>query len=75
MGLDPPTIFPGTTEERDALLAAVQAACSCTQQQDGRTQVCGAHALLLDQRGLKHLIFFRRLHRALWPSERAGLGD
>jgi hypothetical protein len=65
----PPTVFPGTREERDALLAALQTVCSCQRGKDGKTQVCGAHTLLLDERTLKHLIFYRRCHAVLWPGE------
>jgi hypothetical protein len=69
MGVHPPAAFPGTTEERDALLAAVHAACACRRTMDGRTQVCGAHMLLLDERVLKYLIFYRRWGGTLWPGE------
>ena len=69
MGVQPPIIFPGTSAERDALLAAVQAACACRRTQAGRTQVCGAHMLLLNERVLKYLIFYRRWRATLWPGE------
>ena len=72
MGTQPPAVFPGTTEERDALLAAVQAACTCRRTQTGRTQVCCAHRLLLDEQVLKYLIFYRRWHANLWPGEPGG---
>ena len=67
------TVFPGTVEERDALLAAVRAACTCPEPLDvAWRQVCGAHALLMNQQILKRLIFYRRWHPVLWPSERSG---
>ena len=72
MGVQPPAVFPGTTAERDALLAAVHAACGCRRNQAGRTTVCGAHRMLLDERVLKYLIFYRRWREALWPGEGAG---
>jgi hypothetical protein len=62
-------MFPGTLEERDALLAAVAAACTCVRTPDGRTRVCGAHRMLLDQRVLKFIIFYRRCRWRLWPDE------
>jgi hypothetical protein len=65
----PPNVFPGTTEERDALLAAVRLDCTCQHGKDGHRQVCGAHALLLDERAVKHLIFYRRCQSQLWPGE------
>jgi hypothetical protein len=68
-----PMVFPGTAEERDALLAAVRAACTCPEQAEvAAGRVCGAHALLLNQQILKRLIFYRRWQPALWPSEPAG---
>lgn len=66
MGTRPPTIFPGSAEERDAFL---QLACTCRRRMDGQTVLCGTHALLLDERALKHLIFYRRCKAALWPDE------
>jgi len=52
MGVEPSALFTGTTEERDALLVAVQAACACGAH-NGRSQVCDAHLLLLNERVLK----------------------
>ena len=49
--------------QRDALLAALRIECTCERRQDRTTEVCGAHALLLDERIVKHLIFYG------WPSE------
>src|SRR5207245_5376685 len=72
MAVQPPAVFPGTTEERDALLMAVAAACACRRTEDGRTLVCGGHRMLLNDRVLKHLIFYRRWHAALWPGEANG---
>jgi hypothetical protein len=66
--VQPPAVFPGTTEERDALLAAVQAVCVCTRTLTG-TRVCGAHLLLLNQQALKYLIFYRRWHATLWRGD------
>jgi len=63
MYIQPPIVFPGSNEERDALLAAVQAACGCIRTSTG-AQICGAHRLLLNERVLKHLIFYRRWHIA-----------
>jgi aerobic-type carbon monoxide dehydrogenase small subunit (CoxS/CutS family) len=62
-------VFPGTAEERDALLAALRIDCTCKHTKDGHTVVCGAHALLLDERSVKHLIFYRRCRAVLWPGE------
>ena len=70
VGSWPPSIFPGTTEERDALLAAVRKDCSCLHRRDGTTMLCGAHQLLCDERAVKHLIFYRRCHAALGLDER-----
>jgi hypothetical protein len=50
-------------------LAAVAATCACVRDPDGRLRVCGAHALLFDERTLKHLLFYRRLRLELWPEE------
>jgi hypothetical protein len=66
-----PVVFPGSDPEREALLAAVAAVCTCARDQDGRLRVCGAHTLLFDERALKHLLFYRRLRFALWPDETA----
>ena len=68
-----PTVFPGTTEERDALLVAVNAACACRRVENGRPQLCGAHLLLLNEQVLKYLIFYRRWHATLWPAEEDGV--
>ena len=58
--------FPGTDEERDALLEIVAGACACDAPSGaGR---CGAHRLLLDERALKHLLFYRRRLGAFWPT-------
>jgi hypothetical protein len=65
----PPKVFPGTDEEREALLAALPLDCSCRRGTDGQTVPCGAHGLLLDERAVKHLIFYRRCHAILWPGE------
>jgi hypothetical protein len=64
MGTWPPSVFPGNVEERDAFL---RLDCTCRRGKDGRTVVCGTHALLLDERALKHLIFFRRCRAVFWP--------
>ena len=72
MGVQPPAVFPGTTEERDALLMAVASACACRRTENRRTLVCGGHRMLLNDRVLKHLIFYRRWHAALWPGEANG---
>jgi hypothetical protein len=69
VGTWPPTVFPGTAEERDALLAALRQACTCQRNRERTMLVCGAHALLLDERAVKHLIFYRRCRAALWPDE------
>jgi hypothetical protein len=69
MGTWPPSVFPGTAEERDALLAAVRTDCTCQRGKDGQTGVCGVHAMLLDERAVKHLIFYRRCRAVLWPDE------
>ncbi len=68
MRVQPPAVFPGTNEERDALLAAVQAACACTRTLAG-THVCDAHLLLLNEQALKYLIFYRRWRATLWPGD------
>jgi hypothetical protein len=67
MGSWPPTVFPGTNDEQDTLLAAIQAVCTCQRGQDGERVVCSAHALLLDERTLKYLIFYRRYRAVFWP--------
>lgn len=65
-----PVIFPGTRQERDALLAAVRGNCACRlAQRVAPTGVCGAHALLLDRGALRHLVFYHRWRRALSRSE------
>src|SRR5712692_5067324 len=69
VGTWPPSVFPGTAEERDALLAALRIDCTCRRNPDQTTVVCGAHALLLDERAVKHLIFYRRCRTVLWPGE------
>jgi hypothetical protein len=64
--------FPGTHQERDALLGAVDRACGCAAGGTGRGHgraVCGAHALLLNEALLKALIFYRRWHAALERGE------
>ena len=64
--------FPGTQQERDALLTAVRNACGCrpaAQTEQERPPVCGAHALLLNEALLKALIFYRRWHAALERGE------
>jgi hypothetical protein len=66
MGTWRPSVFPGTAEERDAFL---RMDCTCRRGKDGHTVVCGTHALLLDERVVKHLIFYRRCHTLLWPGE------
>src|SRR5439155_12008378 len=68
MRVQPPALFPGTTEERDALVAAIQAACGCTRTLAG-THVCGAHLLLLNEQALKYLIFYRRWRATLWSGD------
>jgi hypothetical protein len=68
MGTLRPSVFPGTAEERDAFL---RMDCTCRRGKDGHTVVCGTHALLLDERVVKHLIFYRRCHTLLWPGEAA----
>jgi hypothetical protein len=64
---DTPAVFPGTTEERDALLAAIHSGCTCTRATSG-TLACGVHRLLLNSRALKYLIFYRRWRAELWPN-------
>jgi hypothetical protein len=44
----------------------VQAVSTCRRGPDSEQVVCGAHALLLDDRTLKHLIFYRRCRAVLW---------
>jgi hypothetical protein len=66
MGTWPPNVFPGNADERDAFL---RMECTCRREKDGRMVVCGAHALLLDERAVKHLIFYRRCRAVLWPGE------
>ena len=64
--------FPGTPQERDALLAAVDRACGCAAKSTTRGErrvPCGAHALLLNEGLLKALIFYRRWHAALERGE------
>lgn len=63
------SVFPGSSEERDSLLAAVRSGCTCGPARDGRTVICGSHALLLDERTVKYLIFYRRYRAMLWASE------
>lgn len=67
VGTWPPSVFPGTAEERDALLAALGIDCTCQRGNDGHTAVCGPHALLFDDRAVKHLIFYRRCRAIIWP--------
>jgi hypothetical protein len=74
--------FPGTTEERDALLLAVGHACGCPSAATDTPRsggVCGAHTLLLNEPRLKALIFYRRwqaaLQRGEWLLHPAWSGD
>jgi hypothetical protein len=63
-------VFPGTDQERDALLVAIGHACMCgSAGLEPPARRCQAHSLLLDTRILKHLIFYRRWHRALQSGE------
>jgi hypothetical protein len=64
-----PSVFPGTTEERDALLSALEGMCACRRGPDGEALVCGPHSLLLNERTVKHLIFYRRWRLVLWPGD------
>ncbi len=62
--------FPGSQEERDALVQALSRACTCgsqTGQHDGPP--CAAHRVLSDPDGLKRLVFYRRWHLALRRAE------
>jgi hypothetical protein len=64
--------FPGTPQERDALLTAVERACACaagSTTTGNRRVLCGAHALLLNEASLKVLIFYRRWRQALERGE------
>ncbi len=64
--------FPGTRQERDALLAAIRHACTCDKTagdkgpEHGR---CGAHGLLRDEIALRQLVFYRRWQLALRRAE------
>jgi hypothetical protein len=69
VGTWPPSMVPCTPEEREALLAALRRACTCLRATDGHIVLCGAHAMLLDERAVKHLIFYRRCRGLLWPGE------
>jgi hypothetical protein len=60
MGPWPPFVFPGTSEECEALLAASRAGCTCHSGRDGKTLTCRAHRLLLDEQAVKYLIVVRR---------------
>ncbi len=60
----------GTDAERLALLQALEHNCTCTIGQDGaRTDTCGSHQLLLDQRALDRLLFGKRLATRLGTEE------
>ena len=60
----------GTDAETSALLEALARNCACTIDPHGvRTGTCPAHAMLLDQRSLDHLLFGRRLAERLWVEE------
>ena len=63
------SVFPGSAEECDLLLAAVRSGCTCAPEREGPTVICGSHALLLDERTVKYLIFYRRYRATLWASE------
>lgn len=62
-------LFPGSDRERAALLAAVNHYCACDREAAVVHGPCAAHALLLDEARLKHLIFYRRWQPALRRGE------
>ena len=57
--------FPGSDEERLALVAAVRRNCAC-RAEGARIapDPCSTHELLRLESTLKHLVFYRRWHRA-----------
>jgi hypothetical protein len=63
------TFFQGTDKERMALLVAIQHNCVCHCDDDGPTQPCPPHAMLLDQRVLDGLVFARRIEVRLVAEE------
>lgn len=53
--------FPGTDEERQALMAAAAGNCSCVVDANGvRQSTCSVHTWWLAPAGLEHLIWARR---------------
>jgi hypothetical protein len=57
--------FPGSDEERLALAAAVRRNCACrTEAARVLPDPCATHDLLRLESTLKHLVFYRRWHRA-----------
>jgi len=62
-------VFHGTCAERDALLVALERACSCPPEAHGREHCCPAHAMLHDQRTLDRLLFARYLREQLRARE------
>ena len=62
-------MFPGTGQEREALMVAVAGNCACPRHAERVLAVCTAHALLLDQAVLKRLVFYRRWGAALRRGE------
>jgi hypothetical protein len=61
--------FPGSRREQVALLSAVARHCECRRDDDIVQTTCVAHKLLLDERVLKHLVFYRRSQDALRRGE------
>ena len=65
-----PVVWHGTADEALALLAAVDAHCTCRKQGNRRVTPCPPHTMLaLDQRAVDGLLFMRRLAQRLVAQE------
>jgi hypothetical protein len=62
-------LFPGTTREREDLLAAVARNCICQPGSVGAPASCPPHELLMLEPTLKRLVFYRRFSRSLTRAE------
>src|SRR5687768_11941900 len=68
---DSPAVWHGSREEMQRLDASIRRHCTCATGMLGNvTRVCSAHAMLLDQRVLDHLVYVYRIRarfeRAEW---------
>lgn len=63
--------WPGTPQERQALLEAIRAHCTCIRDVHGALlEVCASHHMLVhDQRAVNGLLVFRHLAERLRREE------